>query len=171
MNKKLHRHLKNIAASGGAKGGKARMEKIVGVEKRLFAIENAMKKYAGQPFKLWLARCSYRRHPYTVMGCALNPERQFREARKNFPAGAEVELVLVSAKALDPCRYIGYVRTLRKSLNITKTNWGCRALIQVAHGWPLVTSSAREMTQLSRAELDAWMAVRKPGRPPKQQGA
>lgn len=160
-NQKLTKHLRSIAAKGGEKGGKARMEAMTPAERRLLAIKATMAKLKGHNVSLWVAGCTYRGNStYTVMGCAAEPERQFRQARKAFPNGTKVNWIRTGTIPAE--QYIELVKDIR-DCSESMASWTVRALIQVGKGhWKGYVSLT---TVLGAAETTAWLTPKRPGRP------
>lgn len=165
--KALRKHLQAIASKGGSVGGRARWQNMPSTDRQLFALESTMKKLAGEPTQLWLASVLYRGHMYAVLGCAVDPEKQFRQARKAFPAGASINWV--KAGRMAATRYIKVVKALRE--NAQMAHWKCRPLIQVAQGlWreqEFEKLTSCKLPRLKGGLMDAWTTPKKPGRPRK----
>lgn len=162
VSKKLRAHLKSIAAKGGAKGGKARMEALSAIERRQLAIRATMGKLGDQAVTLWLARCTYRGNAdYVVMGCAEDPEQQFRRSRKKFPSG--VQVTELRAARIKAPQYIKLVEELRQEAQAI-ASWPVRALVQVARVSRWMPAVAKP---LSAEVAAAWLKPKKQGRPRK----
>lgn len=158
--KKLVAHLRRISVKGGSLGGSTRMARLSPAERQLVAIHATMGKL-GDRATLWIAQCRYRgAEDYVVMGCAIDAERQFRQARKMFPSGVVVYALRVGE--IRPSTYVDMVRTMRE---LTRpASWRTRALVQVGCGdWrvPQLTK------KLPVSTMRAWLEPKKPGRPRK----
>lgn len=163
-----NQHLKSIAASGGRRGGLARMAMLkTPAERTVFAVRNTMLKLAGQSVTRWISTVSHGGRLTHVMGCAVDPEKQFRAAVKCFPKGAKPLTLYVRKVRAE--KYIDYVVRFRDGHEMRRENWGCRALIQVGavddtqYNQLDVSLSAKPQPKM----LKQWTTPLKPGRPRK----
>lgn len=164
--KQLREHLQNIAVSGGEASWKNRKAQTTKADRLLIALRATMGKLGDGFVTAWFVRCSYRGNiDYVVMGCALDPEQQFRAARKKFPPSASIHGI--GTARIKASSYVRIVESMRAAAKLM-AEWPVRGSIQVGRMEGDWTPGVK-VKPLPAEVAQQWLAAKRPGRPRKDE--